>query len=304
MSISNEGDGSEPTVKINTLPDNIRESIVSQAPDVIEEDAIPLSTLRNPDGVFEIPPLPITVVNFRIVGIYLGSVPGKPPDKNTTGDIKVLLFDNNPTVKDVMNAVQREANQGNITGVSGFRYSTKTMSSGRQILDRVEVDYTQSPKPSRGYADGTYVLQQQINQDPQQVFQYYIYDVEPRGGQGRADAVRRKNTDNNFIGFNRQPKNSINDGDYVVWRLLTIRTEPESPMPEPSEGSRAPASQASSFGMSGIQLPDGIIRTNSRLAQMVAEGGEQTDSSDAPDTNESDSSSTNENSPPEEENSE
>lgn len=298
MSNAGTSDESEMLVDLDTLPENVRESVLSEAPELADRGTIPLSQLRAPDGIFEIPPLPLTVVNFRIVGLYLGSVPGTPPDKNTTGDVQVLVFDNNPTVKDVVNAVQRDANQGNIPGVSGFRYNAKTMSGGRQVLDRVEVDYTQSPKQSRGYAAGTYVLQQQINQDPQRVFQYYIYDVEPRSGQ--ADAVRRKNTDNSFIGFNRQPKNSINDGDYIVWRLLTIRTEPENPMEEMDEGRGPPEDRGRSEGRGppggrGVggperRLPDGIIRTNSRLAQMVAQGGGQPPSDDAPTDGEADAS--------------
>jgi hypothetical protein len=286
MSISNESDDSEPRVDINSLPDNIRESIGSEAPDLAEQGQVPLSRLRNPEDIFEIPPLPLTVVNLRIVGLYLGSVPGRPPDKNTTGDVQVLVFDNNPTVKDVVDAVQREANQGNINGVSGFQYDVKNMPGGGQILDRVEVDYTQSPKPTRGYADGTYVLQQQLNQDPQRVFQYYIYDVEPRSGQ--ADAVRRKNTDNSFIGFDQQPKNSINDGDYVVWRLLTIRTEPV--MIDNPEGDERQVSRDRAVETAEVQLPDGIIRTNSRLARMAAQGRAQANSRDTPDNTETESS--------------
>lgn len=286
MSISNESDDSEPRVDINSLPDNIRESIRSEAPDLAEQGQVPLSRLRNPEDIFEIPPLPLTVVNFRIVGLYLGSVPGRPPDKNTTGDVQVLVFDNNPTVKDVVDAVQRDANQGNINGVSGFQYDVKNMPGSGQILDRVEVDYTQSPKPTRGYADGTYVLQQQLNQDPQRVFQYYIYDVEPRSGQ--ADAVRRKNTDNSFIGFDQQPKNSINDGDYIVWRLLTIRTEPV--MIDNLEGDERQVSRDRTAETAEVQLPDGIIRTNSRLARMAAQGRAQANSRDAPDNTETESS--------------
>ncbi len=142
MSLATDADESEASVAFDSLPDNIRESIRAEAPDLVDQGRIPISRLRNPEDIFEIPPLPLTVVNFRIVGVYLGSVPGWPPDKNTTGDVQVLVFDNDPTVKDVVNAVEREANQGNITGVNGFRYDVKTMSNGSQIFDRVEVDYT------------------------------------------------------------------------------------------------------------------------------------------------------------------
>lgn len=275
--MSVEEDSDDMLVDFDRLPPTVRETIIQEAPDIAERGNVPLAMLRDPGDIFEIPQLPLTTVNFRIVGIYFGSVPGQPPDKNATGDVQVVIFDNNPNVKDVIDAVEQKANQGNINGVSGFRYDTR--GRGRQILDRVEVDYTQSPKPSRGYPDGTYVLQQHINQDPQRVFQYYIYDVEPRSGQ--ADAVRRKNTDNDFIAFNRQPKNSINDGDYVVWRLLTIRTEPEGVLETPEDDLN--------FGPRP-RLPEGIIRTNSRLGQMVAQRGEQTAGSDTPEDDERESS--------------
>lgn len=81
--------------------------------------------------------------------------------------------------------------------------------------------------------------------------------------------MRRKNTDNSFIGFNRQPANSINDGDYVVWQLLTIRTEPDSPMGEDSDDDRVSTPPHSRVSSPEVRLPDGIIRTNSRLARMA-----------------------------------
>jgi hypothetical protein len=200
----------------------------------------------------------LTTVNFRVVGVYLGSVPGDPPDKNTTGDVRVTVFGNDPSVKRIVDAVERKANRGSVTGVSGFRYATRTTSSGDQILDEVEVEYTRSPKRQRGYPPGTYALRQQLSRDPQRVFQYYVYDVEPRSGQ--ADAVRRKNTDNTFVPFDQPPTNGIDDGDYVVWRLLTIRTEPENAVPEESRRSES------------VGLPEGIIRTNSRLSQLTVQG--------------------------------
>lgn len=251
MSGSGEPDEADEFVNVDEIPDEVRETV--DLGDISDIDEIPVPEF----------PLPLTVVNFRIVGVYLGSVPGTPPDKNATGDVTVHVFDNDPSVKQVVDAVERTANRGNITGVSGFRYSTRTTSNGDQILDEVAVDYTQSPKPRRGYPAGTYALRQQLNQDPQRVFQYYVYDVEPRSGQ--ADAVERKNTDNTFVPFNRAPTNGIDDGDYVVWRLLTIRTEPENPMPEISADDVRRVTPPR-------RLPEEIIRTNSRLSQMTVQG--------------------------------
>ncbi len=265
MSTENQSD--EPrNVDLGPLSADTRERINSEVPEFAGPNTVPLSMLEDLEFNFNIPP--IISVNFRIVGLYFGSVPGKPPNKNTTGDVSVLLV-GNPTVKDVVDAVQRKANQGNVTGVSGFRYQTKTVSGGRQILDRVEIDYTQSPKPSRGYPAGTYVLQQQLNQDPQRVFQYYIYDVKARSGQ--SDAVRRKNTDNSFISFDQNPKNNINSGDYVVWRLLTIRTEPENVIQVDEDQFDVP------------RIPEGTIRTNSRLSFLEMQSGIQDAGNNSPD---------------------
>lgn len=172
-------------------------------------------------------------VYVRIVGIYFGSVPGTPPAVNATGDVSVQVG-SNPTVKNVMQQVRQEANNGNISGVTGFRMSTRRATIGGtsgEILDRVEVDYNTQPDTRDSYPPGTYSLQNDLHEDPQRVLQYYVYDVS--GGPGASNEVTRKNTDNQFIPFNRRPDpdDRIEDGDYVVWRLVTIRTQPDPFIP-------------------------------------------------------------------------
>lgn len=172
-------------------------------------------------------------VYFRIVGIYFGSVPGSPPNKNATGDVMVRVG-SNPTVKDVLDAVEQKANGGSVNGVTGFRYSTSTM-SGKEFLQRVEVDYNTQPKPSRSYPAGTYVLANEPHNDPQRILQYYIYSE--KEVQSGANEIVQKNTNNTFNGINENlatnpGNNEIEDGDFLVWRLVTIRTQPEIQIPE------------------------------------------------------------------------
>lgn len=162
--------------------------------------------------------LDFSIINFRIVGVYFGSVPGSPPDKNATGDIFVVT-PRNPTVGQVLARVKQEANNGHITGVKRFDYNTQPLhSSNGDVLSRVEVEFTQKPKPGRPYPKGVYSLQQDLNSDPQHVFQYYIYTVKRE--QGQANELLRLNTDNKFIPLNQ---NKIEHGSYLVWRLVSIR---------------------------------------------------------------------------------
>lgn len=166
-------------------------------------------------------------VKFRIVGLYFGSVPGPRTNENATGDVEVTVAAN-PTVKEVVEAVEQKANNNNIDGVEGFRFSTMTgQNSNRDLLDRVEVDYTESPNEDRPYLAGTYIMKQQLDEDPQQVFQYYIFDVEERAGD--TPALRLKNTDNSFVPFDQQPDEPIRDGDFITWRLVNIKSQADIP---------------------------------------------------------------------------
>ncbi len=160
--------------------------------------------------------LPIQFVNLRIVGVYLGSVPGTPPDKNTTGDVTVVTSPN-PTVEEVLAAARASAKNGWINGVKRFDYTVGTH-KGNKMLQDVEVEYTKKPKPVRKYPPGVYSLQQDLRSDPMQVFQYYINQIKSDQG---ANELLRQNTDNSFKPLDQ---NKITDGNYVVWRLVSIRT--------------------------------------------------------------------------------
>jgi hypothetical protein len=57
-----------------------------------------------------------------------------------------------------------------------------------------------------------------------------------------------------------------------------------------SEGDERQVSRDRAAETAEVQLPDGIIRTNSRLARMAAQGRAQANSRDAPDNTETESS--------------
>lgn len=190
-------------------------------------------------------------VFLRIVGAYFGSVPQVPPDENVTGDVAVKVSPN-PTVKDLLDEAKRRV-EGNSEKeyesrheeqfpdiVSGFRFQSMPMGdvsgdasdSGDdqappEILHSVEIDYEEPPNKEETYPPGTYRLRQQLCETPAQVFQYYIYSV-IEDTEDNSVELRRKNTDNEFVPFNQEPKpaDRIEDGDYVTWRLVTIRTSP------------------------------------------------------------------------------
>lgn len=79
--MSVEEDSDDMLVDFDRLPPTVRETIIQEAPDIAERGNVPLAMLRDPGDIFEIPQLPLTTVNFRIVGIYFGSVPGQPPTR-------------------------------------------------------------------------------------------------------------------------------------------------------------------------------------------------------------------------------
>lgn len=81
MSTANDFDESR-NVDIGALSPDTRERLTSEVPDVAGPDTIPISMLEDLDFDFDLPP--IISVNFRFVGLYFGSVPGKPPDKSPT----------------------------------------------------------------------------------------------------------------------------------------------------------------------------------------------------------------------------
>jgi hypothetical protein len=163
-------------------------------------------------------------VFFRVVGVYFGSVPGDPPNKNVTEDIP-LTVPENPTVKRVTQEAHLEAQRGNISGVNSFHFSTTTVSGNTQLLDQVHVGYSKPPKNNRNYPPGLYSLKQNLNSNPQRVFQYYHYDVRPKG-EGQPPDLLRKNTNNDFVPFDQKPTDEIVDGDYICWRLVSIDTQP------------------------------------------------------------------------------
>ncbi|MEM1181597.1 MAG: hypothetical protein AAGM22_24855 [Acidobacteriota bacterium] len=147
-------------------------------------------------------------VRFRIVGIYFGAT-----YKNAvTQEIKVSV-PANPTVAQVMEAAALEAVRGQIPGVTSFLFSPAAPTPD-EFCESVSVDYNKSPN---GRLDsGLYRLQQSEEAFQEQILQYYIFD----------ENFVQKNTKNEQAPFGGPPPVEIEDGDLVLWRMVTIATKP------------------------------------------------------------------------------
>ena len=151
-------------------------------------------------------------VSFRVLGIYFGSYPDD--QHSTTGEIKVEVADN-PTVYDVMKAVAIKAAAGSIPGVRLFGFSPNLAMPGQEI-DKIIVEFTEPPRRNRPYTDGIYILEDSTSTNPNRVLQYYI--VSPDG--------RQKNRNNRTARFTCPPDATIENGDTVVWRQVSICVGP------------------------------------------------------------------------------
>lgn len=164
-------------------------------------------------------------VSFRVLGLYFGSYPNDP--NSVTGEIKVEVQDN-PTVYDVMKAVVRKADAGDIPGVKFFSF-TPLFPQGEEEIDRIIVEFTQPPRRNRPYAEGTYVLEDSTSTNPNRTLQYYI--VDPTGVQ--------KNRNNKTKTFATAPDADIVDGDTVIWRQVSICVGPNGSFRARSVAERA-----------------------------------------------------------------
>ena len=150
-------------------------------------------------------------IGFRVTGMYLGA------SDSVTGEIRVDIDKDNPTVYDVMVAVVHKVKNGDVPGVSEFSF-TPTFPRPKDGLDSITVNYTQPPKTQ--YSPGTYFLADTESGNPAQVFQYYIFDKD----------FKQKNNNGVSKRFNEAPDKPIVEGDTIVWRQLSILQGPiESP---------------------------------------------------------------------------
>jgi hypothetical protein len=178
-------------------------------------------------------------VKFRVVGLYFGSNPGDPPGKNNTGDITVHV-DEDDTVLDVTQAAVAEANRGNIPAVSGASFSTVPMGGGH-LLQSFSVTYEETPRDGR-FEDGfnglpeTLTLRQDMDSSPMKIWQWYVYGRRPTDDPKNPDELVQKNTDNAFVpadqGGDDVKKCNIEEGDLVMWRLVSIQNEARVVLPD------------------------------------------------------------------------
>ncbi|MEO0466889.1 MAG: hypothetical protein AAF216_10120 [Pseudomonadota bacterium] len=139
-------------------------------------------------------------IGLRIVGIFYRT--------------EVDLGEEGGTVKDVLDAAQ-----GQITAGTSFSYGTANL-HGFESPNIFRAFYESgfvSPASGQSYDGGEYLLSENTTTRPSYtVWQYYIIDKH-----GRV-----LNRGNGFVRYDNPEKAKVEDGQRVVWRLLTILGEP------------------------------------------------------------------------------
>lgn len=148
-------------------------------------------------------------VNLRVVGIYFGASPTSSKFSGTGGGV-VLNVPDNPTVARVMYAAFQDAANGRIQNVNAFNYN------GYPDCNFIGVSYSKLPPHTSGYKTGnSYVFQLSDSGANAGQLQYYHYR------EVNGDFVQL-NTNNSFIPYIQTPDPKILDGDYIVWRQVSI----------------------------------------------------------------------------------
>ncbi|MEM1206924.1 MAG: hypothetical protein AAGN66_27070 [Acidobacteriota bacterium] len=138
--------------------------------------------------------------------MYFGSA-------NSVTETVTVEVDDNPTVAQIMTEVARKTATGGVPGVSQFSFSPLTPAPGED-LNSITVNYTDPPK--RGLPPGNYFLGTDLAGNPQEIWQYYIFNK----------GFEQVNRNNNFIPFSDPPEQPIEDGYTVIWRRVSILTGP------------------------------------------------------------------------------
>ena len=160
-------------------------------------------------------------VGLRVTGIYFGS----PLSNN--GLITVSVPDK-PTVKDVLDAAVQLTSGGGVPDTTLFAYSfTATSGNVMGEVTSFTVVYSAPPlKPSSHPASvkppgvGLYTIREQTSTPYELALQYYHYRRTQVNG---ADALLQLNIDSKFFPFDGAPQQTIEDGDEITWRLVTIQ---------------------------------------------------------------------------------
>lgn len=148
----------------------------------------------------------VTNVGFRVTGMYFGAA------DSVTGEIRVDVDKEIPTVYDVMVEVAKKVQRADVPGVSGFTFDP-IFPSETDSLNSITVQYTSAPKAD--YDAGVYFLQENKMSNPIHVFQYYLF----------TQNFRQKNNNNKTVNFNQIPPENeprIESNDIVVWRQVAI----------------------------------------------------------------------------------
>ena len=169
-------------------------------------------------------------LNFRVVGMYFGS---SNPDSERA--IKVTVEQESPSVADVMKQVAFNVVNGEYPAVPvdsfTFQPSNPTVFDDCTGIATNWVQGPISPSSGRQLDPGTYVLEQNLNGNPEQVLQYYIFD----------ENFQQINRDNVFIPFGRPLTGDLQlkDGYTIVWRLVGILSDPTRSARAASQALRA-----------------------------------------------------------------
>ena len=143
-------------------------------------------------------------VNFRVIGMYVGSTPRESREI-------IVSVDENPTVVDIMRAVSREAAAGRLGNLVRFEFEPENPQP-RESIQSIKAVFSNLIK--HGRTAGNYILVDDRDSNPIKTFQYYIYDRE----------FRQLNNDGLSIRFGEYQKleTKIRDGYTVVIRQVLI----------------------------------------------------------------------------------
>lgn len=137
-------------------------------------------------------------ISLRVVGIFY----------RTEVDLK------EGTVKDVLKAAESQ-----ITSGTSFSFTAVTGTDGTESPDKFRA-YYEAPFESKAsgieYPAGEYVLSEDLTGSPYTVWQYYILDADGKF----------INRDKGFVPYDDPVKARVEDGQSVIWRLVSILAAP------------------------------------------------------------------------------
>lgn len=152
-------------------------------------------------------------ISLRVVGIFY----------RTSVDLKT----GSGTVKDVL-----EAAQSQITGGTSFNFSAVVRPDGMESPDTFRAFYESgfmSAASGIYYPEGEYVLSENLSGSPYTVWQYYILDKDGKF----------INRDAGFVPYDDPVNALVEDGQSVIWRLVSVLAGPTGVNPRIAKQLRA-----------------------------------------------------------------